>query len=110
VKRLTFLIVVLVILGAGGMLTAQLLSGNSSLLPIVEQTTNPAGDVNQVLPWKAEQFLLLVGFLLFNMIGIGLTIALIMWFLDRGVRSVRTEQAAKGTKAPAATGKAVEEA
>jgi hypothetical protein len=48
-----------------------------------------------MLGWKAEQLFILVGFILFNLIGITVTIALVMWYFDRGVRRARMEEGLK---------------
>ena len=74
----------LVVLIVGGALTTQIFGGGG-FLPVIEQTSNPGGSTAQVERWQAEQFFLLVGFLIVNMVGIGLTIAGIFWFLNRGV-------------------------
>lgn len=103
-RQLVFIAIILAILVGGGLLTTQLTSSDESIIPVIQQTENPSGQVSTVLPWKAEQFFLLVGFVLVNVIGIGLTIALIMWFLDRGVRNARA-----GTPQANATATAVEE-
>ncbi len=107
-KQLTFLVVVLIILVGGGLLTSQLSTNDASLFPVIKQTDNPSGSVSEVVPWKAEQFFLLVGFILVNMIGIGATLALIFWVLDRGVRNAKTA-ASSSTASPKATATAIEE-
>jgi hypothetical protein len=96
----TFIITVgvLFLLAAGGGLTALLITNQGGgLIPILQQTAVPDASVAQVAPWQAEQFFLLVAFLLFNLIGIGVTIALVFWLLDRGIRKskLEAEQAAK---------------
>ena len=91
-KRLLFFAVLMVILLAGGGLTALLInSGSGTILPILQTVGSPDGSTAVVLPWKAEQFFLLVGFILFNLIGIVATLAIIFWFLDRGVRQARKQ-------------------
>lgn len=91
-KRIIGIAVVVAILLVGGGLTAQLIaSNNQTPLPALRQTDNPEGSVKDIVPWQAEQFFLAVGFILVNLIGIGVTIAAIMWFLDRGVRTSRAE-------------------
>ena len=81
------LVVVIVLLLLGGGLTAQLANGDlTSFLPVIRQTNVPEASFVDPAPWQAQQFILLVGFILFNMVGIGATIALIMWLLDRQVR------------------------
>lgn len=83
----------------GGGLTAQLIATEGgSLLPILTQTVNPDASPTVLLPWKAEQFFLLVGFVLFNLVGIALTIAVIIWFIDRSIRrSKRAASSASGS-------------
>lgn len=94
-KRLIVLVALLVILIAGGGLTMQLIAGgDSSLLPVLTQVSNPDAARTVVLPWKAEQFFLLVGFILFNLIGIAVTLAVIFWLLDGGLRRQRAKAAA----------------
>ena len=88
-ERMAVLIAALFILAAGGFITA-ILSGNdlSDVLPFLIQTSDPEANPLRAEPWQAEQIFLLIGFILFNMVGIGATIAVIMWLLHRGVRQV----------------------
>jgi hypothetical protein len=90
-KRVAFIIGALLLLIIGGGLTAQIgQQGTRDAIPVfVVQTENPDASVFDSVPWKAEQLVLLVGFLLFNLIGMGLTIALVIWFLSRQVKSVQ---------------------
>lgn len=88
---------VLVLLLIGGGLTAQLMSqGDASLLaPVLLQKTEiPDASTLAMAPWQAEQLVILVGFILFNLVGIAVTIAVIMWFLHRGVKSAEAEETA----------------
>jgi predicted membrane protein len=95
VKGFILLIVLLAALMAGGALTAQLTANEGvSILPILEVTSSPDASRTVMLPWKAEQFFLLVGAIIFNLIGIAATIALVIWFLDRGVK--RSQASASG--------------
>jgi hypothetical protein len=87
---MTVLITVLMILGGSGFITAVLTSHNiSEVLPFLVQTSDPEASAMAAEPWQAEQIFILIGFILFNMIGIGVTIGLIMWFLHRGVAESR---------------------
>jgi hypothetical protein len=90
-RRVAFILGALLLLIIGGGLTAQIAQqGGRDAIPVfVIQTENPDASVFESRPWKAEQLVLLVGFVLFNLIGMGLTIALVMWFLSRGVKSVK---------------------
>lgn len=102
-KRLGIIIAVLLLLVIGGGLTAQLISsGQGGIIPVLRQTDNADASVSEVVPWKAEQLFLAIGFILFNLIGMGLTITLIIWLLDRGLRKSRAEAAANAPATPPA--------
>ncbi|NJO85289.1 MAG: hypothetical protein HC828_22780 [Blastochloris sp.] len=88
-KRLGIIIVAAILLIGGGALTSLLSSGDAPIAPILTQTDNPDASRTTVLPWKAEQFFLMIGFIVFNLVGIGLTIAAIFWLTDRGIRRSR---------------------
>ena len=99
-RRLIVIGGLLLLLVIGGGLTTQLIANQSgSVLPILTQTANPDASPTTFLPWKAEQFFLLIGFILFNLVGIALTIAVIIWLLDRGIR--RNPAAQEGGKTAA---------
>jgi hypothetical protein len=103
VKRLALLIVILAILGAGGTLTA-LTGGDWSATSIPGakvQCADAACSTFLAEPWEAGQFILLVGFILFNLIGIGATLALVFWFLNKQVANVKSDPAAAATEAGA---------
>ena len=84
-KRLALLAVLVIILLAGGGLTSLLQSGGLDSFFIV-QTTAPDSSVLTAAPWQTEQLMLMVGFLLVNLVGMGLTIGIVLWLLHRGVR------------------------
>lgn len=93
-RRLGILVGILGLLFVGGALSIMLAQGSgydSSLLPFLQTTSDAAGSTLSAEPWQAEQFFLLVVFILFNMLGIGATIAVVMWFLHRGVKVARAE-------------------
>ena len=92
-KRLGILIGILAVLVVGGGLSILITGGDNNLLPFLQQTSNPAGSAMEVESWQAEQFMLMVGFILFNLVGIAVTLAVIMWFLHRGVAISRAEEA-----------------
>src|SRR5688572_18894357 len=99
-KRYGVLIALFVLLLIGGGLTTQLISsGEEGILPVLRTTDDADASVSDILPWKAEQFFLAIGFILFNLIGMGLTIALVFWFIDRGIRKSRAEAPAAPAKA-----------
>ncbi|MCB9451987.1 MAG: hypothetical protein H6672_11145 [Anaerolineaceae bacterium] len=98
-KRLGIVLALLVILIAGGALTARNASApNTNPLPgLIRSTNNPEASVMEMTGWQAEQFFLAVGFILFNLVGITVTITVVMWLLDRQVRR------AKATESPIMT-------
>lgn len=95
-KRLIPLLVIIAILIVAGGLTAQFAATNGTqMLPGAKiQTGNPEASAFVATDWQAQQFFLLIGFIMFNLIGIGATIAIIMWLLSRQVTI------AKATEAP----------
>lgn len=102
-KRLALFIVILAILGAGGTLTA-LTGGDwtaTSIPGAKVQCADAACSTFLAEPWEAGQFLLLVGFILFNLIGMGATLALVFWFLNKQVASVKNDASTAATEAGA---------
>src|SRR5215208_4266725 len=103
VKRLGIIIALLIVLLIGGGLTTQLISsGQEGILPVLRTTANPEASVSEMVPWKAEQLFLVIGFILFNLIGMAVTIALGVWLIDRAIRKGRAEAGAAPKPAPAA--------
>jgi hypothetical protein len=98
---------VVAVLIIGGGLTAQLAStDNATIVPgLVRQTNDPDASALDLTPWKAEQLFLMVGFVLFNLVGIALTIAGLMWFLNWQVKKVG---AARTAKTPSVTAPSTE--
>lgn len=90
-KAFGFFVFLVFLLIVGGAFTSLLLSGDGALLPFLQQTSDPAASAMEVEGWQAEQFFLLAGFIIFNMIGMGATIAFIVWLLSRSVKSVRAD-------------------
>ena len=92
VKKLIILGVVLVVVLAGGALTSYMAANNSMLpVPVLTTTENPDASTTTMLGWKAEQLFILISFILFNLIGITVTIALLIWYADRGIHRSRIE-------------------
>lgn len=103
-RRLITVAVLLFVLIVGGGLTMQLISsGAGSLLPTLTTTANPDASITTVTGWKAEQLFYLIGFIVFNLVGIAITLAIIFWFLDRGIKRNR----ARAGAAPDVTATAV---
>lgn len=91
-RRYALLIGVLVLLVVGGGLTTLLSEGGTSgLLPFLQQTSDASASPMQAETWQSEQLFLLIGFIVFNLVGIAATIALVMWFVHRQVKSVQQQ-------------------
>lgn len=98
-RRFAILITIVVVLLAGGALTSLLSSSGGEVLPVLDQVAAVDASPTIMVPWKANQFILLVGFILFNLVGIAVTLAVVLWFVDRGIRKSRAEAAAKDVPA-----------
>ena len=95
-KRLLIVVAVIVILIIGGGLTSQIASnGNQLAIPgVIRQTYNPDASALDMAPWKAEQLFLFVGFVLFNLVGIAVTLMAIFWFLNWQIKVVNAKKTA----------------
>lgn len=89
-KALGTMVLVLGILLAGGAITSNLLSSDLA----IQQTTDPSGDFLTATPDQAVAFILVTGFILFNVLGAGLTLMIVFWLLNRQVTAVRRESSA----------------
>ena len=89
-KSLGAVALILVILLAGGAITSNLLSSDLA----IQQTTDPSGDFLTATPDQAVAFILVTGFILFNVLGAGLTLMIVFWLLNRQVTAVRQEPGA----------------
>ncbi len=105
-RRVLFFLVLIFLLVAGGGLTSFFASQEDGFkLPgTVEQVDDAEASVFTATTWQAQQFVLFVGFLLFNLVGIGVTLAVIVWLLSRQIAR------AKAAEAPATTGTEIEPA
>jgi hypothetical protein len=93
VKRFTILVVLMVLLLAGGGLTSLLIASSSQVLPILQQVAAPDASPTTMLPWKANQFFILIAFALFNLIGMAVTIAIVIWVIDWGLKRSKADAA-----------------
>lgn len=91
-RRFILFLGVIMLLLIGGGLTAQIASeGGTARIPaVIRSTDNPDASALDMTPWKAEQLFLLIGFVLFNLIGASVTAAVVIWFLHREVRRVKS--------------------
>ncbi|MCY3864131.1 MAG: hypothetical protein OXG68_01705 [Chloroflexi bacterium] len=86
-KALGTVALVLAILLAGGAITSNMLSSDLA----IQQTTDPSGDFLTATPDQAVAFILVTGFIIFNVLGAGLTLMILFWLLNRQVTAVRQE-------------------
>ena len=86
-KALSAVAVIMIVLLAGGAITSNLLSSDLA----IQQTTDPSGDFLTATPDQAVAFILVTGFIIFNVIGAGLTLMVVFWLLNRQVTEVRQE-------------------
>ena len=89
-KALGTVALVFLILLAGGAITSNLLSSDLA----IQQTTDPSGDFLTATPDQAVAFILITGFILFNVLGAGLTLMIVFWLLNRQVTAVRQDSSA----------------
>lgn len=100
-KQLVIVLAVVIVLIVGGGLMSQMASqgGTVSIPGVIRQTDNPDASALDMTGWKAEQLFLAVGFILFNLVGMAVTIMAIFWFLNWQVKKVNAE--ARKTVSPA---------
>jgi hypothetical protein len=96
--------VILALLAAGGGLTAMIISsgGTPDFLPFLKQVSSPEGSVMMATPSQAQALILFIGFLVFNIVGMAVTIGVILWLLHRGVKSVEGQALRPAAQAEAA--------
>ncbi len=94
-RRLLIFISLLVLLVAGGALTSYIAAeGAGSIIPVLETTNRAEGSFNQFGAGQGWQLFIVIGFILFNLVGAGLTGAAIFWFLNREVQRAKAEEPA----------------
>lgn len=95
-RRFLFLVGGIALLIIGGGLTSFITAeGAGNLIPGVLATTREAeGSVSAFGGNQGLQFVLMVGFIVFNLIGASLTGMAIFWFLNREVTRVKAEEPA----------------
>jgi hypothetical protein len=99
VRKYGFLVFFLGLALVGGLFTVIGNAGGiEEVLPFLRQTSDPAASTDYATAWQAEQLFLLIGFILVNIIGIGATLAGLMWALSRGVKVAEAEEQAESDK------------
>lgn len=93
-RRFGILIVIVAVSIVGGGLTSFIAAeGTTGLLPgLITVTRIPEASVNQFGANQGLWFALMVGFILFNLVGASLTFAVLIWFLDKNVQKARVEK------------------
>ncbi|MFZ4826236.1 MAG: hypothetical protein ACOYLB_02670 [Phototrophicaceae bacterium] len=93
-RRFGMLIVIVAVLIVGGGLTSFIAAeGTTGLLPgMLTVTRIPEASVNQFGENQGLWFALMVGFILFNLVGASLTFAALIWFLDKNVQTARVDK------------------
>lgn len=95
-RRFVILVIIIIVLLVGGGLTSMLISSGGQVLPVLQQVSAPDASPTDVLPWKANQFFLLIAFVLFNLVGIAVTLAAIFLLLDWGLKRGKADAEAAG--------------
>jgi type III secretory pathway component EscV len=90
-RRALVLIVIVLILIGSGFLTTQLASLSADAVPpgMRVQTANPAASALAITPDKGMYFLLFAGFVIFNLVGMGATIAAAIWFFNKQITKAK---------------------
>ncbi len=111
-KRLAILFALMLIMVIGGGLTAQIQAGGGELrLPgIVRQTNDPNASALDVTPWKAEQLVIVVLFILFSpfppgLVPLAIGLMVVMWFLDWQIRRTKAGARAAASESELSTEK-----
>jgi len=89
-KRALFLIVVVVLLIIGGYLSNAISKRGAAAIPmLVVQTENPEASPMTVTPEKGALFFIFASIALGSVIGMGATLALVFWLINRNVARFR---------------------
>ncbi|QPC80797.1 hypothetical protein G4Y79_13875 [Phototrophicus methaneseepsis] len=86
-RSLGALVIFVVILLVGGVFTAGIFGG----VPMIIQSQNPDASVFQATPEQANQFIIWIAFVIINVIGAGVTLALLFWFGNRELKVVERQ-------------------
>ena len=95
-KRAFVLITVIILLILGGYISQAISQQGAGAVPGLHvQTDNPNASVSQVTAVKGAQFFVFSAIALGSVVGMGATLALIFWLLNREVTKVEKEPDAK---------------
>lgn len=99
-KALGTLAVLVVILLVGGAIS----SGLVPSLPLITQSVDPNASVAHATPEQANQLFFWIIFVVVNVLGAGITIAVLIWFGSRAVVNARAmPNASKDEQLPETT-------
>ena len=101
-RRLLFIVAVIIVLLIGGGLTSMLISTGGQVLPVLQQVGSPDASPTEILPWKANQLFILISFVVFNLVGMAVTIAIVLWLIDWGLKRGKADASAVTTTNEAA--------
>jgi hypothetical protein len=91
-RRALLLITVVIVLIIGGYISNAISKQGSGAIPGLQtQTNNPNANVEDVTPVKGAQFFVFSAIMLGSVVGMGATLALIFWLLNRGVVVVKEQ-------------------
>jgi hypothetical protein len=103
-KRALFLITVVIFLIIGGYLSNTLSKHGASAIPMLKvQTENPEASPMVVTPEKGALFTIFVAIALGSVVGMGATLALAFWLINRNIARSRQTAAKATTGTPTTT-------
>lgn len=98
-KRLGIFVVIAILLIGGGALSTLIPPGTApEVLPgAIITTTDPEASVFHATPGQTQWLVILIGFIVFNMVGMAVTLAIVMWFLNRGISFAKAKPDGDGS-------------
>lgn len=89
-RRALLIITVVIVLIAGGYISNAISKQGAAALPGLRvQTENPEANVMTVTPDKGALFFLFTAIALGSVVGMGVVMAILFWFLNRGIARAR---------------------
>jgi hypothetical protein len=89
-RQAAFIVFIIVLLIAGGLLTYGISRQGAGIIPGIRlQTNNPEASVVSVTPDKGALFFIYSAIVLGSVVGMGATLAILFWFLNRQVVEVK---------------------
>ena len=89
-RRALLIITIVIVLIAGGYISVAISKQGAAALPGLRvQTENPEANPMTVTPEKGALFFIFTAIALGSLVGMGVTLAILFWFLNRGVARAR---------------------